>query len=207
MFNFVEGGITNFPQAGKSVFLTFDDGPDPAVTGPLLKLLAEFDAMATFFVIGQKAQKHPAVLNDILLSGNEIGDHSWDHAYRPFFQSRAKLQRWIARSHFELATLLGRAPVGFRSPAGIITPPLVRSLKELGIPLIHWNRRCYDTRFRLGEAKAARIANQLRGGEIVLLHDGNTRDPKALLEGVKIILSIGKSRGLNFQRIPRSNIR
>ncbi len=207
MFKFAQGGVTWLPQSGNSVFLTFDDGPDPDVTWSLLKLLDEYQAKATFFVIGERAQRHAAVLKAAVDSGNEVGDHSWDHRYRPFFQSQANLQSWIVRSHSELASLLGRPPVGFRPPAGIITPPLVRALEELGIALIHWNRRFFDTRFRISTAKAMRIANQLQGGEIVLLHDGNARDARALIAGVKTVLEVGKSRGLRFQAIPYSGVR
>ena len=66
-------------SAPGQVALTFDDGPDPEVTPRILDALAQADAHATFFVIGNKAAQYPDILERMRQEGHEIGNHSWNH--------------------------------------------------------------------------------------------------------------------------------
>jgi peptidoglycan/xylan/chitin deacetylase (PgdA/CDA1 family) len=177
------------------IFLTFDDGPDPEVTPRLLDLFDELGVRATFFVIGEKAVRHPPIVRRMLNAGHAVGDHSWDHTYGAFFQPRPRLEAWIRRSQQQLHDLTGRASCGFRSPAGVTTPPLVQTLKMLGLPLVLWNRRYFDTRFAFTPARARCSAGRLRAGDVVLLHDGNSRAPAQLIEAVRMLVAEWRSRG------------
>jgi len=190
----------------KQVYLSFDDGPDPRVTPALLEILEDFQSQATFFVIGEKARRHPLLLEQMVDTGHAIGDHSWDHHYRYFFQSKKKLKAWIEHGQKELAARIGHTPIGFRSPAGVLTPPLQSVLKSLGIPLIHWNRRFFDTVRVFDGRKAEKAAREMSGGDILLFHDGNCPDPKRFLEGIRTLLRQGAARGLEFRGISEPEI-
>ncbi len=155
----------------KVLFLTFDDGPDPECTPQVLDLLAEHRAKATFFVVGEKALQHRTLLDRILREGHSVGDHSWDHLYRWYFSPKEELREWILHSQENLRDLVNRTPVGFRSPAGVITPPLRNILQGEGIPLILWNTRFYDAVFPWRTPRALGSLRNTRRGSVVLLHD------------------------------------
>ncbi len=158
-------------SAQRQVYLTFDDGPDPFSTPRVLDVLAEFQAHATFFLIAEKASAQPQLVQRILQAGHSIGNHSLDHRYGIFFQGSAALKNWIEQSEREFVAMGLPERVGFRPPAGVVTPPLHRALRELNEPLVLWNERFYDTVIPWSAARARRSAVRLREGSIVLLHD------------------------------------
>ena len=115
---------------GKRVFLTFDDGPVPGLTEEVLKILEKHKVKATFFVVAEKAAEHRSILAQIVKDGHSIGNHSLNHSFRPFFAGRKTMIDWISSSENTLQDLTGAASVGWRSPAGIQTPPLHYALKK-----------------------------------------------------------------------------
>ena len=163
--------VRSLPERGGEIFLTFDDGPEPGSTEAVLDLLATKNVHATFFLISQKALKHPELVYRIRDGGHAIGNHSPDHAYRNFFRYKPAVCEWIRRAEQDFLTLGVRQLVGFRPPAGIVNRHVQRAAEELGVPLILWNERFFDAvvpwSLRRAEASAARF----RGGSIVLLHD------------------------------------
>jgi peptidoglycan-N-acetylglucosamine deacetylase len=183
------------------VYLSFDDGPDPKITPALADLLKELGANASFFVIAKNAQSQKEIVRRLLNEGHAIGNHSLDHRYGIFFRPEKELKMWIEEAQTALSTLIGTRPIGFRSPAGVITPRLVSALKELSIPLIHWNKRFFDTNFTFTPARARRAAQSLSGGDIILLHDGNCRNPATFLSSVTGLIRLGKDRGFQFRAL------
>lgn len=163
--------VRSLPQHKSSIFLTFDDGPDPISTPVVLDLLRREQVQATFFVIAEKARQSPDLLVRIRDEGHAVGNHSLDHRYRNFFRSQRGMGRWIDQATEVLRGLGLESSVGFRPPAGIVTPPLVRCLTSQGEPLVLWNERFYDAVLPWSEQKAKRSAQRLQPGSIVLLHD------------------------------------
>ncbi len=159
--------------ASDGVHVTFDDGPVPGCTDRVLDLLDEKGAKATFFVVVEKARHERALLERMRRAGHAVGSHSLDHRYGNFFASRRRLAEWVRRAHDELGMLWGETPVGFRSPAGVRTPPLRDVLGTLGIPLVLWDVRFYDAVWPWGPGRARRAARRLAPGSIVLLHDSH----------------------------------
>lgn len=160
--------IRKIDTSESQLFLTFDDGPCPVNTPPVLDMLDEFGARATFFVIGREVKKNKELFKEILDRGHSIGDHSSDHDYAHYFKNEEHLKSWIRTSWDELSQVAGEAPVAFRSPAGIITPPLMRAIHELEIAWVHWNRRFFDSNLPLSLFGAA---YRYQPGDILLLHD------------------------------------
>jgi len=155
-----------------SVALTFDDGPDPALTPRVLEILAEHDCRATFFVIGRKAQDNADTIRAITAAGHELGNHSWEHSAAFFFHSPARLAAEIDRTQALIGEIAGVLPTLFRAPAGIRSPLLRQELDRRNLELVSWSRRAFDTVDRRPDKILRRLTLGLTAGEILLLHDG-----------------------------------
>ena len=83
--------------AQKSLYLTFDDGPDPKTTPALLEILAEEEVLATFFIIGAHAEKHPQLLQQVAQAGHTIGSHGFSHQPLPTMASKRWRRMCVAR--------------------------------------------------------------------------------------------------------------
>lgn len=153
------------------IWLTFDDGPDPACTPHVLNLLRANRARATFFVIAEKAQKERALIQRLVAEGHAIGNHSLDHRYGQYFRGKKAVLNWVRDAENVIADITGEPTIGFRPPAGVYTPELRASLNELGIPMVLWNVRYFDAVNRWKPSRALRSAMQMQPGSIVLLHD------------------------------------
>lgn len=190
------------PGAPRSLYLTFDDGPDPAGTALTLDVLARHGAKATFFVVAERARAHPDLLRRIKAEGHAVGNHSLDHKQSTYFRGEAKLYAWIRDAESLLRDLLGEATVGFRSPNGIRTPPLDRVLGRLGLPLIHWNVRFYDAVWPWTEKRALASLATTAPGSIVLLHDRQKPGNSGLyLKTLEAYVREAKSRRHSLQAI------
>lgn len=186
-----------------ALHLTFDDGPHPEFTPRILEALARHGAKATFFVVAERALRERRLVDAIRGAGHAIGNHSLDHTFGAFFAPKERLRDWIAESEARLRDLLGEPTVGFRSPAGVRTPPLRWALGELGLPLVHWNVRFYDTRLPWREAPALASLARTAPGSIVLLHDTHegTRAER-FLSTLDAYLAEARRRSLRLETIP-----
>jgi peptidoglycan/xylan/chitin deacetylase (PgdA/CDA1 family) len=170
--------VTRLPRASAArgeVALTLDDGPDPEVTPAVLDQLDEAGAKATFFCIATRAAAHPGLVRDIVRRGHAVQNHS--HAHRHDFSLRGPrgLAADIGRAQQVLADLTGRLPHGFRAPAGLRNPLLDPVLHRLGLHLVSWTRRGFDTREADPRRVLQRLTRGLAAGDILLLHDGHAR--------------------------------
>lgn len=164
--------VTRFTTSRREVWLTIDDGPDPESTPKILDLLDAHGARATFFLIGDKVQRHPELVTEILRRGQTIGNHTQTHPKFMFWMASAK------KTSAEIDTCtdtLHAAGAGntrwFRSPAGLRNPSLHAQLAQRNLDLILWSARGYDTVCRDASKVIARITNDLRPGAILLIHE------------------------------------
>jgi peptidoglycan-N-acetylglucosamine deacetylase len=163
--------MTSGPPRDRTVALTFDDGPDPAHTPAVLDRLRARGVRATFFVVGRKAEAHPALLERIAAEGHEIGHHSWSHG-EPLETSARSLLAEARRTSALLERVLGKRPRLFRPPHGKLTPGKLLGLWSLGQTVVLWNRDPKD--FASGAVDPIRRwfeGEPLAGGDILLLHD------------------------------------
>ncbi len=208
MIDFFGPCIRSIPTSDKSViYLTFDDGPDPEVTPAVLDLLEKHQAKATFFMVADRARRCSTIVSEVVAAGHAIGNHSLDHDTRYFFYSYSKISDWIRRSEEAFGDLLGRQTVGFRSPAGVQTPQLHRALRTLGMPLIHWETRFFDSTFRWKKSSALASLNQARPGQVVLLHDlQKPKHASQFLDTLDAYLNKGREIGRSFKEITSEDI-
>jgi peptidoglycan/xylan/chitin deacetylase (PgdA/CDA1 family) len=188
------------------VALTFDDGPDPEVTPRVLDMLDAAGARASFFCIGRRAAAHPALVREIIQRGHSVENHTYDHPNAFACYSPAGMRRQIVQAQDVLVQAAGRAPRLFRAPAGLRNPLLEPILARLGLSLASWSRRGFDTVERNPMRVAARLARNLRPGEIVLLHDGGsactTGAGPVVLAALPLLLAGLKRSGLRAVSLP-----
>lgn len=166
--------LTRLPaSAGPKVAVTIDDGPDPEVTAAVLEVLARERARATFFCIGAKLRAQPALGRAIVAAGHRIENHSERHLHRFSLLGPRAMRAEIARAQESIAAVTGRAPRFFRAPAGLRNPFLDPALDALGLQLVSWTRRGFDTVTPQPETVLARLTRGLAAQDIVLLHDGH----------------------------------
>jgi peptidoglycan/xylan/chitin deacetylase (PgdA/CDA1 family) len=188
----------------KLLYLTFDDGPDNFSTASVLDLLDRQQVRATFFVISEKVQQHSQLFERIKSTGHAVGNHSLDHRYSAFFKGKRALKNWIEQSESILKASLGEKTIGFRPPAGVQTPELYTVVRELGMPLVLWQTRFFDTTFTWTQRRALRSLKTARSGDIILLHDRQSlaRLPK-FLETLEAYILAAKSAGFEFDILTR----
>lgn len=156
-----------------AVALTFDDGPDPAITPRVLALLDEYGAKATFFCIGQRVEQHADLAREIVQRGHAIENHSQRHLHHFSFLGLRGLANEIERAQEIIATVAGERPRFFRAPAGLRSPLLDPVLTRLDLRLASWTRRGFDTVTHNPDSVFARLTRNATGGDILVLHDGH----------------------------------
>jgi peptidoglycan/xylan/chitin deacetylase (PgdA/CDA1 family) len=156
------------------VTLSFDDGPDPAVTPKVLDLLQQAGARATFFCVGTRAEAYPDLIAEIRRRGHGVENHTYTHPNGFAFRGPRGLRQEILRGQMAIESAGGGRPTFFRAPAGILNPWVPFVLACEGLSLVSWTRRGFDTVTRDGSRVAARLGRGLRGGDILLLHDARS---------------------------------
>jgi len=163
--------ITRGPDPGR-VYLTFDDGPNPGVTERVLDTLAAHDVPAAFFVVGAYAARYPALVRRAADAGHEVGNHTWSHV-KLHRQGPGRVRDELERTHAELQGILGRPVRAFRAPHGYRTPFVTRAAARLGYAVVGWSLGVWDTARPGADEIRRRVRERLRGGGILLLHDGD----------------------------------
>jgi peptidoglycan-N-acetylglucosamine deacetylase len=184
-----------------AVALTFDDGPDPLTTPFLLELLARQRALATFFVTGRKAQRHPDLIRAILDQGHTIGNHSFSHDNLLLLRSCRILKQDITAAQ-QAYRCFGITPLAFRPPMGITNPRLKNVLLETGLYLVTFSNRGGDFGNRRIGHLSRRILAQLRPSDIILLHDVAPPKPEQFhrwQHEIQCILTGIAARGMQIQ--------
>jgi peptidoglycan/xylan/chitin deacetylase (PgdA/CDA1 family) len=194
------------PEQGE-VALTFDDGPDPVVTPRVLELLGSAGAAATFFVVGDKVEAHPELAAEVAARGHLLGNHTSRHSHAFAFYPPHALAREIDRAQDVIAQVTGTRPQHFRAPAGIRAPWLEPLLATRNLSLVSWTRRGYDTVAGEPQRVLSRLLRGVRGGDILLLHDGTcartaTGRP-VVLEVLPVLLEELSRRDLRTVLLPR----
>jgi peptidoglycan/xylan/chitin deacetylase (PgdA/CDA1 family) len=172
--------VRSFRTDQPEVWLTIDDGPCAAQTNQILDLLDQYDARATFFVIGDNAEKAPHLVTEILVRGHEVANHTFTHPSRTFWAAGPRMTaREIDYCATALRSTAERPARWFRAPAGLKNIFLHPMLRQRGLQLVGWSIRSLDTVRRDAETIAKSIAKRAHPGAIILLHEGHRleRDP------------------------------
>lgn len=193
------GGFTKYEKEPrflepKEVVLTFDDGPLPKYTKPILDALDKFCTKATFFSVGQMAQAYPDMVREVMGRGHTMGTHTWSHPLNLRALSLAKAEDQIERGFAAVALAAGQpiAPF-FRFPGLSDSGPLLAHLQKRGIAAFTVDVVSNDSYIGSPQRLAARTLDQVerQNGGIVLFHDIKASTAAAL----PTILTELKKRG------------
>lgn len=148
------------------VALTFDDGPSPKYTEKLLEVLAEYNSVATFFEVGQNAERYPEIIKKEIEAGCELGNHSYSHANLVNI-SEAEAVKEIEDTNNIFIEITG-------SPATLIRPPY-GSIKERASlfdqPVVTWSVDTLDWQSRDADSVMQKIYDEdTLDGKVILMH-------------------------------------
>jgi peptidoglycan/xylan/chitin deacetylase (PgdA/CDA1 family) len=183
--------------AGRVVALSFDDGPNPAYTPTVLRLLAAHHARATFFLEGQFVEQWPDLARSVQAQGHEIGNHTWNHPDVRVL-GRGGVQAQVRRTSAAF-TAAGLKPSDlFRPPKGNFNPVADRAVRAIGLRTAGWTPGlCVEKYLRHdppGEAMR-RMVDRVRPGDILLAHDGGIPSRARTMDALPLLLAGLEARG------------
>ncbi|MCY1136371.1 polysaccharide deacetylase family protein [Actinoplanes sp. Pm04-4] len=180
----------------KVVALTFDDGPHPAYTPQVLKLLRKHHIKATFFVIGQQAAAHPDLVRAIIDDGHMVGTHTWSHADLHRLPA-GRVRSEVGRTVENVARTTGRIPNLFRAPYGSWSRTVFEVCAALGQTSIAWDVDPRDWDDPGASRIRSRILAQVGHRSIVLTHDGGG-DRSPTVQALRSVLPVLLDSGYRF---------
>jgi peptidoglycan-N-acetylglucosamine deacetylase len=161
-------------RGSKQIALTYDDGPNDPHTLKLLDVLAKHNVRATFFMIGRYVQQRPEIARAVAQAGHVIGNHTFTHPLL-IFESEAQTRIQLLDCRQALQDAIGEHSNLFRPPFGGRRPSTLRVARELELQTVMWNVTGYDWSAPPAAAIQKKVERQMRGGDVILLHDGGYR--------------------------------
>lgn len=166
---FIESPVT----IGKSIALTFDDGPDPIYTEKILDVLKEKGVKATFFLVGDKIKQNSSVVERMFAEGHCLANHTYTHIdlkKKSFKDAYSEIQR----TEQLIVDVCGKSPKLFRPPWGHITSSEREALNRYGYEIVLWdlNSKDYVPKITVDEI-VANVMKNIGGNKIVLFHDSD----------------------------------
>ncbi|MEI7833353.1 MAG: polysaccharide deacetylase family protein [bacterium] len=182
-----------------AVALTFDDGPAVATTLKLLDVLAREQVKATFFVLGENAQKHPELVKAISDAGHTIANHSYSHPLHFADISVAEQTSELTDTTELLKNITGKTPRFFRPPGGSNNPALVELVNKMGMKTIMWSVDPKDYEQPGTDVVVERILGKgrVKNGAIILMHENKPQT----LAAVPRIIKVLRERGFGFMTL------
>lgn len=173
----------------KVIALTFDDGPSK-YTKKIVDLLNEYDANATFFILGNKVEIYNETLTYLLESGNEIGNHSYNHKWLKNVTKEELLEQ-ITKTQDIIEKNLNYTPTLFRPTYGSVNNLMKENVK---LDIVLWNLDTLDWKYKNSKKIAENLLKKVKNKDIILMHDTYEYTYNAL----KIIIPALKEEGYQF---------
>lgn len=198
--------FTGLPRGSKQIALTYDDGPNDPHTLRLLEVLARHDVRATFFLIGRHVQQRRDIAREIVKAGHIVGNHTFTHPLL-IFRSAAKIRQELSSCRAALQDAIGDHSNLFRPPFGGRRPAVLRIARELELEPVMWNVTGYDWNAPPAEVIERKVAKQIKGGDVILLHDGGHKqmgvDRAQTVLATDSLIKRYKAEGYEFLNIPQ----
>lgn len=180
----------------KVIALTFDDGPHPTYTPQVLDLLKKYDAKATFFVIGERAEKYPEVVSRIGEENHEIANHTYTH---PLSISPAKLKEELKKTNDIIHDITGTSPIFYRPVGGQYNDKIINTAINEGYKVIMWSWHQDTEDWKTPGVKkiVKKVLSGVQPGNIVLFHDSGG-DRSQTIQALEEILPELQQQGYKF---------
>lgn len=188
--NILSPPVRELDPNGKYVALTFDDGPEPGSTEKILDVLDKYDAKATFFLLGNRVQYYPEIVQEELKRGHEIGNHSWSH---PVLTNLgiAQVQQEVNRTEEAIRNAIGQGATVFRPPYGAVNDT-VRA--QIPTPVILWSIDTLDWKHRNASQLLPMVKKSMHNHAVILMHDIH----QSTADGLDSVLAYLSSEGYEF---------
>lgn len=183
----------------KRVALTFDDGPDNNTTPKILDILNQYNVPATFFLIGENAERYPAVVKRIFYEGHQVANHSWSHL-RPTELSSSNFLWEVKQSSKVLQDYLRPSnPLYYRPPYGLLTNTQMGKIREEGYLVISWSIDSLDWTKSTPKDIRDKVVDSIYPGAIVLMHSAGGKDKRqSTVEALPDIIDSLTKQGYEF---------
>jgi peptidoglycan/xylan/chitin deacetylase (PgdA/CDA1 family) len=191
--------------APPTVYLTFDDGPNPSTTPALLDVLAREHVRATFFVIDKHITPETApIVRRMFVEGHAVGVHSATRRY--MLKSSDELASTLTAAADRIEAMTGFRPCrAFRPHAGWRNGEMYVGLRKIDYKLVGWGWMLWDWnwfRRRTADAIVRRVGSRVSAGDIVVMHDGDEsapfKDQRQTVDATARLIPALRARGLDF---------
>ncbi len=199
------GSIRRGSGGMRAAALTFDDGPDPEHTPRVLDILGRHEVRATFFLIGERAERERAVTRRIATEGHDLGNHTWSHRSL-WLCGPGETARQVRRGHEAIAGAAGQAPRYFRPPWGMTNMALFPALHALGTPCVFWSVQPEGCRPVSPARQVERSLDRVVPGAILDLHDADGVPGAGARLGEALPVLIKELRGRGYALVPLSEL-
>ena len=189
----------------RTVYLTYDDGPNPTTTPALLDLLRREAVPATFFLIDRHITDETApIVKRMMAEGHAVGLHTASRA--DMLWSSSEMADRLGEAADRIASISGRRPCRlFRPHAGWRTGEMFRGLEQIDYKLVGWGWMLWDFnwfRRRTADSIVRRLAERVSPGDIVVMHDGDEKAPRKAqaqtVEATARLIPMLRARGFSF---------
>jgi peptidoglycan-N-acetylglucosamine deacetylase len=161
-------------RGSRQLALTYDDGPNDPHTLRLLEVLAKHEVRATFFLIGRYVRQRPDIVRELVKGGHMIGNHTFTHSLL-IFKAAREIEAEITACACALRDAADEHSNLFRPPFGGRRPAVLRIVREMGLEPVMWSVTGYDWSAPSAEHIERKVMGGVRGGDVILLHDGGHR--------------------------------
>jgi peptidoglycan/xylan/chitin deacetylase (PgdA/CDA1 family) len=192
--NFYTKAYCSADASERIIALSFDDGPNSTYTPKVLSTLKEYNAPATFFVIGKNIQGNEELIRQMDTAGHTIGNHTFSHSFFIDFKGKTGFMEELNSTSESIYMLIHKRMNFFRPPYGVTTPHLAAASKALNYSIIGWNIRSLDTTKDTKAIIGGRVLAQLKPGSIILFHDTSEKTIQVL----KQTLNFAKENGFKI---------
>ncbi|WP_240647411.1 polysaccharide deacetylase family protein [Paenibacillus nanensis] len=196
--------MTNGSRDRKIVALTFDDAPDPRFTPAILDVLAKYNICATFFIVGERAAKHPELVDRIIKEGHVIGNHSYNHSVFSTL-SMYQYEQQIWKTDGIIKRITGLSPNFIRPPYGELLPKQAAWGKKYGYTIVNWDVDSEDWKKNPSSARVlANIRKTLQPGSIILQHagGGEGQDLSGTINALPVLIEWLQGKGYDLLTLP-----
>ena len=189
--------------------LTYDDGPNDPHTLRLLEVLAKHEVRATFFLVGRYVQQRLQIVRDLVQAGHVIANHTFTHPNLTLCSAlQTKIQ--LEECNRAIEDAAGQSPKLFRPPFGGRRPSTLRIARELGLEPVMWSVTGWDWEAKPATYVEGKVTGQVKGGDIILLHDGGHREMGADRSQTVIatdnLVARYKGEGYQFVTVPEMKV-